>query len=65
MTILVLIEMVFVITREMFHGRISLKFSASAASEFCKCLDIYLSLIVNIRSGLTHLSSFQLLVLLS
>ena len=45
------------------------KFGASAAaSEFCECvqvrIDVYISLIENIRSSLTHLHGFQLLVLL-
>ena len=41
MTILVLIGMVFVIIWEMFHGRISLKLSATAAaSEFCEWVQV-------------------------
>ena len=44
------------------------KLSASAVTEFCECgfrLELmYTLLIANIRSSLTHLHSFQLLVLL-
>ena len=68
MTILVLIGTVFVIIWEMFHGRISLKsvllllfvnFVSGFRLEF-----MYISLIESIRSTLTHLHGFQLLVLL-
>ena len=42
--------------------------SAAAASEFCEwvqnCIDIYISLIENIKSRLTHLHGFLLLLLL-
>ena len=68
MTILVLIGMVFVIIREMFHGRISLNsvvllllinFVSGLRLEL-----MYISLIVSIRSNLTHLHGLQQLVLL-
>ena len=69
MTILVLIGTVFVIICEMFHGRISLNsvllllllvsFVSGFRLEF-----MYISLIINIKSNLTHLHGFQLLVLL-
>ena len=40
--------------------------SAAAASEFCEWvqvgIDVYISLIISIRSSLTHLHGFQLLV---
>ena len=40
--------------------------ASAAASEFCEWLELmYISLIENIRSSLTHLHGFQLLVLLS
>ena len=69
MTILVLIRMVFKIIWELFHGRISLSLVpllllVNFASEFRVEL-MYISLIENIRSSLTHLNVFQLLVLLS
>ena len=63
-SILVLIWMVIVIIREMFHGRISLN------SVFLLLLLSYVSglrlesLIVSIRSSLTHLHGLQLVVLL-
>ena len=42
--------------------------ASAAASEFCEWvqvgIDVYISLIENIRSSLTHLHGFQLLVLL-
>ena len=61
-------RMVFVIIWEMFYGRISLNsvFPLVVASfVWCSCgTDIYISLIANIRSSLTHLHGFQLLVLL-
>ena len=39
--------------------------ASAAASEFCEWLELmYISLIENIRSSLTHLYGFQLLVLL-
>ena len=45
-----------------------LKLSASAASKFCEWvqvrIDVYISLIISIRSNLTRLHSFQLLVLM-
>ena len=68
LTTLVLIGMVFVIIREMFHGRISLSsvvllllvnFVVGFGLEL-----MYISLIENIRSGLIYLHGFQLLVLL-
>ena len=68
MTILVLVEMVFVITGEMFHGKLSLSLVlllllVNFVSVF-RLQFMYISLIVSIRSGLTHLHDFQLLVLL-
>ena len=69
MTILMLIRMVFVMIWEMFHGRISLNsvlllllvnFVIGFGLEL-----MYISLIVSIRSNLTHLHGFQQLVLLS
>ena len=67
-TILVLIGMVFVIIWEMFHGRISLNLVlllllVNFVSGFRLEL-MYIFLIENIRSSLTHLYGFQLLVLL-
>ena len=69
MTILVLIETVFGIISEMLHGKISINlvllllllvdFLSGFRLEF-----MYISLIENIRSSLTHLDGFQLLVLL-
>ena len=42
--------------------------ASAAASEFCECvqvgIDVYISLIISIRSSLTHLHGFELLVLL-
>ena len=69
MTILVLIGMDFVIICEMFHGRISLNsmlllLLVNFVSGFRLEL-MYISLIVSIRSSLTHLHDFQMLVLLS
>ena len=68
MTILVLIGMVFIIIWKMFHERISLNSVlllqlVSFASGFRLEL-MYISLIESIRSSLTHLHGFQLLVLL-
>ena len=68
LSILVLIGMVFVVIREMFHGKISLNsmlllllvnFVIGFRFEL-----MYISLIVNIRSRLTHLHRFEPLVLL-
>ena len=68
MTILMLIGMVFVIIWEMFHGRTSLNsvlllllvnFVSGLRLEL-----MYISLVKSIRSILTHLHGFQLLVLL-
>ena len=69
MTIFVLIEMVFVIIWEMFHGSISLNsvlllLLVNLVSGFRLGL-MYISLIKSIRSSLTHLHGFQLLRLLS
>ena len=69
MTILVLIGTVYVIISEMFHGRISLnsvlllQLLMNFVSEFRLEL-LYISLIVSIKSNLTHFHGFQLLVLL-
>ena len=68
MTILRLIGAVFVIIWEMFHRRISLNsvlllLLANFLSEFRLEL-MYISLIESIRSSLTHLHGFQLLMLL-
>ena len=68
MTILVLIEMVFVIISEMFHGMISLNLElllllVDFVTEFRFEL-MYKFLIVSIRSNLTHICGFELLVLL-
>ena len=68
MTILVLIGIVFMIIWEMFHGTISLNLVlllllVNYASGFRFEL-MYISLIINIRSSLTYLHGFQLLVLL-
>ena len=68
MTILVLIGTVFVIIWEMFHGTISLNLVlllllVNFVSGFRFEL-MYISLIINIRSSLTYLHGFQLLVLL-
>ena len=68
MTILVLIGIVFVIFWEMSHGRISLSsvlllLLLNFVSGFMLEL-MYISLIQNIRSRLTHLHGFQQLVLL-
>ena len=68
MTILVLIEMVFMIIWEMFQVRISLKsvlllLLLNFMSGFRLEL-MYISFIKSIRSNLTHLHSFQMLVLL-
>ena len=64
----VLIGMVFVIIWEMFHGRASLSLVlllllVNFVSGF-RLEMMYISLIENIRSSLTHLHGFQLLVLL-
>ena len=68
MATLVLIGMVFVIILEMFHGKTSLStvlllLLVNFVSGFRLEL-MYISLIVSIRSSLTHLHGFQLLVLL-
>ena len=68
LTILVLIGTVFVIIWEMFHVRIFLKsvlllLLVNFVSWFMLEL-MYISLIESIRSSLTHLHSFRLLVLL-
>ena len=65
---LVLIGTVFVIVWEMFHGRLSLNLVlllmlVNFMSGFRLEL-VYISLIESIRSSLTHLRGFQLLVLL-
>ena len=64
MSILVLIGMVFVIIGEMFHGRISLNsvlllLLVNFVSEF-RVESMYISLIVSIKSRVTHLHGFQL-----
>ena len=68
MTILVLIGMVFVIILEILHGRISLSLLLLLLLvNFVGRLKLellYISLIENIRSSLTYLHCFQLLVLL-
>ena len=68
MTILVLIGIVFMIVLEMFQGRISLSLVLLLLLvNFVKGFRLelmYISLIENIRSSLTHLHDFQLLVLL-
>ena len=66
MTILVLIGTVFVTISEMCHGRISLNWVlllllVNFVSRFRLEL-MYISLVVCIRSSLTHLNGFQLLV---
>ena len=68
MNILVLIAMVFVIIGEMFHGRISLNsvlllLLVNFVIDF-RVESMYISLIVSIRSGVTHLHGFQPLLLL-
>ena len=68
MTTLELIGTVFVIIWEMFHGRISLNsvlllLLVSFVSRFW-LESMYIYLVVSINSSLTHLHSFQLLVLL-
>ena len=68
MTILLLIGTVFMIIREMFHGRISLNsmlllLPLNFVSGFSLEM-MYISLIGSIRSNLTHLHGFQLLGLL-
>ena len=68
MTILMLIGMVFVIIREMFHGSISLNSElllllVNFVSGF-RLILMYISVIINARSNLTHLDGFQLLMLL-
>ena len=67
MTILVLIEKVFMTIWEMFYERISLKsvlllLLVNFVSEFRLEL-MYISLIESIRSSLTHLHGFQLVLL--
>ena len=66
-TILALIGMVFVIIREMFHGRISLNLVLPLLLVNSLCgfrLELmYISLIENIRSNLIHHHGFQLLAL--
>ena len=68
MTILVLIGMVFVVIWEIFHGRISSKSVLLLLLVNFVCwfrLELmYISLTNNIRSSLTYLHGFQLLVLL-
>ena len=63
---LVLIGTVFVIIWEMFHERISLISASVAASEFCEWVQVGIdvTLIESIRSSLTNLYGFHLLVLL-
>ena len=56
-TILVLIGMVFVVIWEMFHRRVG------SCIYFFQLKLMYISLIVSIKSNLTHLLGFQLLVL--
>ena len=68
MTILMLIGMVFLIVWEMFHGKIFLSLVLlnllmNFVSGFRLEL-MYISIIISIRSSLTHLHSFQLLELL-
>ena len=68
MTILVRIGIVFVIISEMFHGRVSLNsvlllLLMNSLSGFILEL-MYISLIISIRSSLTNLHGFQLLVLM-
>ena len=68
MTTLELIGTVFVIIWEMFHGRISLNsvlllLLVNFVSRFW-LESMYIYLVVSINSSLTHLHSFQLLVLL-
>ena len=63
MTILVLIEMVFVIISEMFHEKISLNLVLLLLVNFVSGFRLelmYISLIKNIRSSLIHLHGFQL-----
>ena len=69
MTNIVLIGTAFVIIQEMLHERISLSsvlllLPVNFVSWFNLAL-MYISLIVSIRSSLTHLHGFQLLILLS
>ena len=67
MTILVLIGTNFVIIWEMFHGRISLNSVLLLLLNFGSGFRLklmYIFLIINIRSSLTHLQGFQLVVLL-
>ena len=68
MTILILVGMVFMIIWEMFHGRIPvnsvlLLLLVNFVSAFRLEL-MYMPLIINIRSNLTHFHGFQQLVLL-
>ena len=69
MTILMLIGMVFVINREMFHGKMSLNILLlllilSFVSGGPSLELMYISLMINIRSSLIYLCGFQLLLLL-
>ena len=69
MTVLVLIGVVFVIIREMFHGRVSINFMLRlVVKNFVSRSRLelmYVSLIVIITWSLIHVHGFQLLVLLS
>ena len=65
MTIFLLIWTVFVIISEMFHARISLNSVLLLLVDFVSGFTLelmYISLIVSIRSSLTHLHGFQLFV---
>ena len=66
MNILVLLGSIFVIISEMFHGRISLTLALLLLLDNVvsgvRLELMYISLIENIRSSLTHLHGFQLLV---
>ena len=68
MTILVLIGTVFVIIWKMLHGKISLNLVPLLlvlnSMSWSRLEFMYVSLIINIRSSLTHLYGFQLLVLM-
>ena len=67
MPILVLIGRVFVIILEMFNGRVSLNSVLLLLVNFVggfRFALMYISIIENIRSSLTHLDGFQLLLLL-
>ena len=68
MTILMLIGMVFVIIWDLFYGRmcsnsVLLLLLVNFVSGF-RLESMYISLIISIKSSLTHLLGFQLLVLL-